>query len=88
MALLALALLMTALNWFLDIRHAKKQPPRRPSPVAGRVSGATQPTVTSNPQPSTSVRLLVIDMYKVIFTQSNDSMDHLNFLYSIERWRP
>jgi len=77
MALLALALLMTALNWFLDIRHAKKQPQRRPSPVTGRVSGATQPTVTSDPQPSTSVRLLVIDMYKVIFTQSNDSMDHL-----------
>tara|TARA_B100000131_G_scaffold322888_1_gene378583 strand:- start:1191 stop:2630 length:1440 start_codon:yes stop_codon:yes gene_type:complete len=77
MALLALALLMTALNWFLDIRHAKKQPPRRPSPVAGRVPGNNPSETSLNSQQPPPVRLLVIDMYKVIFAEGNESMDHL-----------
>ena len=77
LALLALALLMTALNWFLDIRHAKKQPPRRPSPVTSQVPGSTQSSVTTTIQQPSSVRLLVVDMYKVIFTEGNDAMDHL-----------
>ena len=78
MALLALALLMTALNWFLDIRHAKKQPPRRPSPVTSGVPGSSQSALTPNPQQPSSVRLLVVDMYKVIFSEGNDSMEHLS----------
>ena len=78
MALLALALLMTALNWFLDIRHAKKQPPRRPSPITSVVSGSSQSALTPNPQQPSSVRLLVVDMYKVIFSEGNDSMEHLS----------
>ena len=77
MALLALALLMTALNWFLDIRHAKKQPPRRPSPVTSGVPGSSQSSLSPNPQQPSSVRLLVIDMYKIIFSEGNDSMEHL-----------
>ena len=78
MALLALALLMTALNWFLDIRYAKKQPPRRPSPVTSGVPGSSQSALTPNPQQPSSVRLLVVDMYKVIFSEGNDSMEHLS----------
>ena len=78
MALLALALLMTALNWFLDIRHAKKQPPRRPSPITSVVPGSSQSALTPNPQQPSSVRLLVVDMYKVIFSEGNDSMEHLS----------
>ena len=77
MALLALALLMTALNWFLDIRHAKKQPPRRPSPMASAIPGTRQPTPSSMQEQPSSVRLLVIDLHKVIFLQSNDPTDHL-----------
>tara|TARA_B100000945_G_scaffold104212_1_gene82445 strand:- start:2249 stop:3688 length:1440 start_codon:yes stop_codon:yes gene_type:complete len=76
-ALLALALLMTALNWFLDIRHAKKQPPRRPSPVTSGVPGSSQSALTPNPEQPSSVRLLVVDMYRVIFSEGNDSMEHL-----------
>lgn len=78
MALLALALLMTALNWFLDIRHAKKQPPRRPSPITSGVPGSSQSALTPNSQQPSSVRLLVVDMYKVIFSEGNDSMEHLS----------
>ena len=77
LALLALALLMTALNWFLDIRHAKKQPPRRPSPVNTTIPRVNQSSPAAMQQQPSSVRLLVVDMHNVLFLQSNDPKDHL-----------
>ena len=77
LALLGLALLMTAMNWLLDIRHAKKQPPRRPSPTASTIPGSLQSPTPAVPQQSSSVRLLVVDMHIVLFHQSNDPKDHL-----------
>ena len=57
MALLALALLMTALNWFLDIRHAKKQPPRRPSPPPGCARASPAAAACRSPGAAAAVRV-------------------------------
>jgi len=77
LVLLAISLFMAAVNWFLDARYAKKQPPRRPTPVTSQMPGVSSPSSATSTKPETSVRLLVIDMHKVLFVQSNDPQNHL-----------
>lgn len=78
LALLALSLVLVAVNYLLDRRYAGRAPEQRPARLRSRVPGnPTDGPAAAPAQPRPQMQMMVLDAHEVLFRASQDPRERV-----------